>query len=377
VALPLTIQHGRSGQGTQPDAPTAGFTWIGQTCPIKLGDAVSITLDLPTSGTSRTWGDMNATWTDFLISWSGGEMGSSTRFAGVVSAVIAQEAGGVVQSWGIGCIGHQAALGNIHIKISRPAETDIARIQAIASAAGVPIIIDGATPCQLLPDTIDKDALSALHEVCGWTAGLLWEDRDGILHYGTADHRTGPAEGILPDSATLDGVRWDQGTTSLVNHLVVTFGEPQQQNTYRDDDSIAQWGFKHEEVTTKLALESDADIFGQTIIIRRAQPFWSMPGVVVYSIDCTDAQYWQLNNMSISMGVVIPVPPEPGPIGLQTVWTVEGWTEVWDAPDHQRIQFALSDRARWGAYVLRRWSGQAEHDWAYWVPYTWLQQLTA
>lgn len=376
VAMPIVITHGRAQLNTQPDAPTLAFTWLGETCPFVMGDTVQVNLDLPTAGTHRTWGDANASWTSLGIAWAGAEISRVPRFTGNIATVQALESGGKVYQWNIGAVGVQASLGSIMLDISRPAESDHARVLAIAAAAGVPLTVVGPTETQLLADNIYKDALGALQEVCAWTAGLIFQGRDGVMYYGTPDHRTGPAQGIIPDSATLDGVQWDQGVTGLVNHLVVTFGDPQTQNTYRDDDSIAQWGFRHEEQTTKLANESEANIFGQTIIIRRSQPFWSMPGVVVNSMDCTDSEYWQLNTLSMGTGVLIPVPAEPGPIGTQTTWTVEGWQEVWDDPYNQRFQFALSDRARWGAYALRIWSGMADHDYAYWVPYTWLQALS-
>lgn len=376
IAMPLVITHGRTNMGVQPDAPTASFTWLGTTCPIAIGDTIEILLDLPVAGTHRTWGDANANWGSLGISWSGAEISRVPRFTGKVATVQALEAAGDVQEWAVGCVGHQAGLGAVLVNLNRPAESDHDRVRAICAAAGIPVSIVGLVENQLLPDSIYRDALGALQEVAAWTAGLIWQSRDGTMVYGTPDHRTGPAQGILPESATLDGVEWDQGITQIVNHLVVTFGDPETQNTYRDDDSIAQWGFRHAEQSTKLALEQDADIFGQTIIIRRAQPYWSMPGVVVNSIDCTDSEYWQLNSLAVGVGVLIPIPAEPGPIGTQTTWTVEGWQEVWDTPDNQRFQFALSDRVRWGAYALRRWTGMAEHDYAYWVPFTWLQALS-
>lgn len=378
VALPLTISQGRSGAAAQPDAPTATFSWLESTVPFQLGDPVQITLDAPAGGVPNAlWGDPAVTWADIAVTWDGSQIQTVPRFTGTVATIKAVESAGPVVEWEIGCIGTMAALGRKLIDYTGHAgQTDVERIRAIGSLAGVDVgIVGDPNGIPLTADSIYRDALSAMHEICSWTGGLLWNGRDGRIYYGSPDHRTTAPQAYLPAGAILDGIEWDTTTAQIINHVVVTFGESQTQNTYRDDDSIARWGFSHVEITTKLKEQSDADVFGNTVLLRRSQPYWVMPGVVTNSEDLTDSEYWESNLISVGMGVVVPVPTDPGPAGNVAVWTAEGWQETWDTPHNQRLQFSLTDRQRWGAYALRQWSEAATFDWQYWTGYSWLQQL--
>jgi len=103
-----------------------------------------------------------------------------------------------------------------------------------------------------------------------------------------------------------------------------------------------------------------------------------MPGVMVNSEDCSPPEFYEVNLLSVGTGVILPVPETPGPItpGGVATWTVEGWVEQWDTAYTQQMQISVSDRQRWGAYVLNRWSGMAAEDWQYWADLTWLEQLT-
>lgn len=379
IGLPLVIQHGRSGTDTQPDAPQLRFIWCEPTLPLTGGNLVEVFLDLPTGGTHTAWASPDVPWSSPGYTWEGAQMGVSQRFKGRVSDIQAVEQDGNIWEWDITCTGVQAELGRKPINISRPAETDVERVQAIAAAAEVPVMIIGGDPVNLTADNIAKDALGALHEVAGWTGGLVWQGRDGTLMYGTRSHREGPAQSIIPAGAIVDGIQWATTVRDVVNHCVVTFGEPQTQNTYRDDASIAQWGFRHVEISTKLLGESEANEFGNTIIARRAQPFWAMPGIYVNSLDCSVAEHYDVNLLAVSMGVILPIQTSPAPIGVGDVevWTVEGWIETWSTPSNQQLQIAVSDRQRWGAYALNRWSEQVLHDWQFWLDNgTWLEQLT-
>lgn len=378
IGLPLTIRHGRSGTDTQPDAPELTFIWAQQDLPLTGGNIVEVFLDLPQSGTHGAWGSPDIPWGSPGYTWTGSTMAASQRFKGRVTDVRAVESNGVVYEWEIRCTGTLADLGRKPIDISRPAETDVERVMAIGAAADVTVNIVGGDPVNLTADNIAKDALGALHEVAGWTGGMIAQGRDGSIFYGTRSHREGPAQAYIPAGAILDGIQWDTTTRDILNHIVVTFGDPQTQNTYRDDVSIAQWGFRHVEISTKLLGDQEADEFGQTVLARRRDPFWTMPGIIVHSLDCSPAEHYDVNLLSISMGVILPVQNAPAPIGPGDVevWTVEGWVEQWSDPKDQVLQISVSDRQRWGAYALNRWSGQVVEDWQFWLDYgSWLEQL--
>lgn len=379
IGLPLTIRHGRSGTDTQPDAPEMTFIWAEQTVPLTEGNIVEVFLDLPKSGTHGAWGSPDIPWGSPGYTWVGATMATSQRFKGRVTDIRAVESQGIVYEYDIRCTGVLADLGRIPIDIARPAETDVERVQAIGAAAGFTVVVVGGDPVNLTADTIAKDALGALHEVASWTGGLVAQGRDGSIFYGTRSHREGPAQAYIPADAIIDGIEWTSTSRDILNHIVVTFGDPQTQNTYRDDTSIAKWGFRHVEISTKLLGESEANEFGQTVLARRRDPFWSMPGIIVHSLDCSDAEHYDVNLLAVSMGVILPVQNIPSPIGVADVevWTVEGWVEQWSDPTDQVLQIAVSDRQRWGAYALNRWSTQATEDWQFWLDNgSWLEQLT-
>ena len=378
VGLPLKIQHGRSGTSSQPDAPVATFIWADPVLPFTMGAEVVITLELPAVGTYATWGSSSAVWGDILTTWDGSTLTSTTRFTGNVVALVANELDGDVYEWEITAKGVQARLGFNQIDISRPAETDIERVQAIGQAAGVPVTVIGTDATPLLADTIFKSALSALHELAGWTGGLVAQDRDGNMVYGTPGHRAIPPVAVLPAKAILDGVVWETTADDVLNHIVVKFGDPETQNTYTDTDSQQTWGYRHVEISTKIADGAAADVFGNTVLIRHRQPFYTMSQLLVSSEDITKEQHWTVNALGVSAGVILPIEVTPAPISNVAVWTVEGWEETWNDPGIQRFQVAVSDRARWGSYVLRTWEQMAVEDWQHWLDNgTWLDLMAS
>lgn len=491
IALPLRITMGRSNTLVQPDAPTLTFDYLDTTVPVAMGSKVRVTLDLPAHGVDTSWGDGVDAWGAQLTSWGGEDIGTIDRYLGTVTAMRAVEADGVVTGWTIEATGIAAQLGNTRVDLSRPAETDIQRIEAIAAAAGVEVEIVGNDSCNLVADNIHRDALSAMHEVCISSGGIVVQVRDGRIAYGTRSHRDIDATQTIPASTIMDEIEWLQSQTEVLNHIVVGWGytppseappdqwdydpsttianpgtgdvrfsaavdqvavhrvsatgqdrarwlrhltdgstalfqetgdadntllsrlsnivdngdwfsadlelvqqegtgvgnnQPltivwspiyqQTQNTYRDDESIAKWGFRHAEIATHLATETDVNEMGNTLLTRRRDPYWEVPGIMVQSLDSTTADYRAVNEMQIGTGLLLDIPVEPGPIGQVESWSVEGWVETWDVYNVQTMQFAVSDRQRWGAYQLNRWQGMILNPWSYYQVMTWLDQLT-
>lgn len=226
VALPLTITHGRSTINQQPDSPTCEFTWLGSDLPAGMEPGAEVTVTASTSG---------------------------LRFKGHITLLKAIEEGGVVASYEVTAVGDQANLGRINVLLSRPEETDAERVTAIATAAGVPINIVGTASVTLSADSIDRDALSALHEVCESSGGLLWQDRTGAMNYGTPGHRDGSATEVLPCSAILDGVEWSNDTDLIVNHVTAKWREP----AYAPAASTALFEGSPDDFTVHLTLGVD------------------------------------------------------------------------------------------------------------------------
>lgn len=486
VALPLRITHGRSGVSTQPDAPVCAFTYLGSTPPGAVGDSLEV-LRPSSSLPTPTWGDPVAAWSDPIVTWTGREY-DAHRFAGSITSITAAESGGQVEQWLVTATGASADLGRTPVLLVRPVETDAARVQAIAAAAGVPVTVVGTTDLLLAADTIDMDALSALHQVCTSAAGLLWQRPDGGLMYGTAGHRATPATTRIACDYILDGIDWTNDVEDIINSVTVRWGEEaasnsvnsvwnyrtgtgdpgtgnvhisagllrfsridksgfdmapvlralpngttiygqekanadrwarwavtgavtdsgtyfsvpvtelessdsgypglnadlafrfnassEQQATHTDTDSIAQWGVRHVDVNTLLFSATQAAQLGLLILARRADPWWRMPGVMLWLDRVPDETMEGFERtLDVSAGVVIPVESAPSPTpGDITEWTVEGWVEQWGEDGHQ-MQLAVSERARTGDTGLRSWQQVAAGTWASWAAGTWMEQL--
>jgi len=347
IPVPLEVTHGRSSGGTQPDAPVCSFLFDGPEPPGQEGDEVTV----------ADWG--------------------SPRFYGRIVSVEAFEFGGQIVRWQVRAVGGQARLGVTPVLLTRPAESDVARVQAIATAAGVIINVAGTPGVTLAADAIDRSALAALHQVCESSAGLIWQSRDGALWYGAADHREPEPVAVVPAGAILDGVKWRRDLDAIVNHVTVKWGPEgaQTQNTHRDDASITRWGLRHVDITTLCADQVNADQLALMVLARRKNPFWTMPGIVLPMDAMTAVDRESVQSLEVGTGVLLPIGLQPdrtpAPVAA---WTVEGWQEQWDESGHTLV-LAVTDRARSSAAGLRTWETAALGTWADWAAGSWLDQL--
>jgi len=151
-----------------------------------------------------------------------------------------------------------------------------------------------------------------------------------------------------------------EGTVTNNSPMILAFdttGLSENLNeTYVDEDSVAQWGRRHADLVTRCADEQEAGVFALTVLARRSQPFWSMPGVLVPMDDVPAVQAVAINNLEVSAGVLVPVPVKPGntPAPIDQ-WAVEGWVEEF-TDDGRWLQFALSDWARFSSAILRTYA---------------------
>lgn len=378
VALPLEIVHGRSTTIVQPDAPTCSFTFLGDTPPGAVGDTVEVEVAGAADG---EWSDPDVLWTDVNVSWQG-IVGRSLRFTGHIESLRAVEVKGQIAAWTVDAIGPQARLGRIPVLLSRPEETDVDRVAAIAADAGVTVQIVGAAGPTLVADNIDRDALSALHEVAASSGAIVWQQRDGTITYGTMYRHDVMPQWRIACPMVLDGVEWTRESSPVVNHITVIYsieqGPPpaafnEQQETFRDDASIAEWGYRHLDITTLCADLADATLLATAVLARRAQPRWVMPGVVVLRDKATDAEWVPVAQLDFGHTALIDVEQTPTPTpGLMTPWTVEGWVETWE-PAGRRIQLALSEH---NLGVPRSWDDAQQENWQFWASnHSWLTAL--
>lgn len=231
IALPLSITHGRSGVVEQPDAPEASFTYLGSSFPGAVGSLVEIGVP---AGDQALWVDDRVSWVDGEYTWLGNK-DTTPKFVGSISELTAVEVLGAVVQWEVRCIGRQGALGRIPILMIRPAETDINRIQAIAAEVGYVLNVTGTSDLLLAPDTIDTNALSALHQVAASSGGMLWQGRSGDLWYGTANHRELGIQVPIDCPLILDGVAWTNDQEEIINEVTVSWG---QESASEELDSV-------------------------------------------------------------------------------------------------------------------------------------------
>ena len=349
VALPLQITHGRSSVGTQPDAPACEFVWLGSTPPGALGDQLDV--DAAVDYNPAVYDSGTVTYDDPAAVYDSDPSGDAqrARFRGLIAGLVAQELDGQVTSWRVECVGHLARLGFQPVNTVRPQETDTARVAALCAAAGVPIVVRGASTIQLVGDAVDTDLLSALHDICGSAGGLLWQTPAGHLVYGTSQHRSTDPVGVLDCEIIGDGVSWAENVEQIINRVTVSWpvGEGTQQSTFTDSQSAAQpWGVRAVTVSTMCASESDAEVLAQLILVRNAWPFWSTPSALLHGEKMTPYDSQLLALLDTSVPVLVPIPDQPGstPAALRTA-IVEGLVETWD--DKFQVQVALSDAARW------------------------------
>lgn len=371
VVMPITIKHGRSSPDRQPDSPQATLIFKGVQWAPVLGDLIEVRANIVGVDPAE-YDDPTVLYDDPRVTYDGRWVAGIHRFHGTVTDAEVAEWGGYPGHVRVTAVSLQADLGRVGVVLDRPAESDVARVQAIATAAATPITVVGNPGPTLAPDTIDKDALGALHEVCESTGGIVWSHTNGELMYGTGDHRAieDPVTAIGAH-AIISGLQWDSTVTDLVNKVTVTWGpeNAQTQKTVQDDTSIAIYGERWVKVSTMLESEEDALYLAALIMARRSFPYWWMSDIVMDSEHVNGDVEAMTSALLLRVGdaVYLPIPPDPSPAGLLAEWSVEGWQEEWPESSHLILQFAISDRARWVLTKIRTW-GEVE-------PNTWQDEL--
>lgn len=382
IVLPMQVLHGRAGTGAQPDPPQASVIWDGPDCPWKVGDSLEIwegaaytpaTYDSPTV----LWDDRTAVYDD-----DGTGQVNAPRFIGTIAGIKANSRYGAVQSWDIEAVGKQARLGFLPVTLTRPQESDIARVQALCAAVSTPVRVIGNVSLTLAAGAVDRDLLGALHEVCESTGGVLWQAMDGTLCYGTADHREALPDpvGVLPCEVINEELEWDSAVEQIVNSVSVSWGPEgaQESATHTDTESTAMsWGVRHIDLRTKCAGEADAEQLGLLILARRAWPYWGQSSVFVPLDDDMPADTSRLvSRLDIGSPLLVPIPPVPGPTPDELApVVVEGWVQVWDIGE-TTVQLSVSDQRRWVATQRRDWAEVRDGGtWDFWNDGSWLDML--
>jgi hypothetical protein len=336
VFLPLTITHGRSNLMNQPDPPSLSMVVRGRVT-WQRNDPITVTV------------------------------GGYSRFSGFVSALTTGYKGQVFVTK-IEGVGWLAKAGAVKPSIPpRPIENDVARVSAyldvFAAAFGQwQYAITGTATNQLIAQDVDggHTVLDLVHEVCESTGALFWQSRDGAVVYGTANHRVGEKSDLFLDNCdVVDGIEWVKNASMMVNRVKIKYGssDPRAEHIDQDTLSITQEGPKEVSIDSLLDSVNDATLLANLILYRRTQPYWNLPGgILVRTRDMSYEQYLRVLALDVSDEVAVRISRDPDAPENLVEWVVEGWVEEWNVEAgelHHTMQFALSDRQRFGLTGIR------------------------
>lgn len=363
IYLPISISHGRSDVTTQPDAPQINMTWLDDASAPQIGDRVHALVDLPGGASQGTYDDPVVSYDDPRVTYSGDWLSEVDRFDGYVTDRIVHEQGGQPGEVQVIAVGGHAKLGLRQVSLDRPQEDDIARVRAIADAVGIPLVTLGNPGPPLLAGLVAGTALSAIQQVCASSGGLLWQNTDGVIYYGSGDHRRiGEPLAAIGAHEILDELNWDSKIGDMINRITVSYGQPAGSVTVTDDISISLYDTREHSASTQLVDQGAADQFAALILARRAFPFAQITDIMLDSSAAPEVMQKAML-LSVSDAILLPIPADPGPTGLLAEWIVEGWQEEWSEPTLVKVQFAVSDRARFALTMLRFWSHALEQTW--------------
>jgi hypothetical protein len=167
-----------------------------------------------------------------------------------------------------------------------PSESEVARVQRIASHASFPIYIEGANTATIAPyptgDTRVSvwDLLSKLALDCN---AVLYANRNGDVVYRTRAADTGRMMvNLVPQGVLEDQLQMTQETGSIRNHVEIDYpdGQDTKTITVKDDASIAAYGKRMYSDSVLLAQPS-AQSFAERVLGLWKEPYWLMPQATV------------------------------------------------------------------------------------------------
>jgi hypothetical protein len=209
-----------------------------------------------------------------------------TRFTGIITSIDYTPA-----AIAITAVTRTEALTRVKIEpTSWPIESETARANRIATAAGIPITIEGSSTVDVIATT-DKEASRSAYQMFADLASdcdaLVFARRTGEITYRTRTASTGHTTVDLEPGATLvDDLSMTVELGDVVNKITATYGakNPDGQrptHTMTDDASIAKYGER--ETTVDLQLQDLDDVIAHCsrVLDHNALPVWHMPTATV------------------------------------------------------------------------------------------------
>lgn len=343
VVYSVTIQHGRSDIFSQPAPSTATVIIRGSSgLTLDVGDELKI----GSYGTCRFTGNI----TDLNLE----HQGDGTP---VLTAT------GIGR---LGLLGYRLTDPNDHVK-----ETVRARATRILDDSGLSYLNGGTTDLELFKpsEDIPYSCTDALQSLAEWSGATFFDTPTGLVvfeSYGvrgqTANSGNWQAQvgtfaaterawnsyptslaalELDPDNVVF-APTWRQTSTSIVNDVSITHGDPPHVDNYTDADSITAYGRRAVELTTGLDSHADADARAAQILLAQAYPRWNLGQITLRVHDLNEATRSLALALVSGSAVVVKGLPAASPSrtfgGL-----VEGWTEI-HTPGQQLLTLSLSDR---------------------------------
>lgn len=313
----------------------SGFTdgyydrYVGVVSKLVVGAPVRIVASTPTGFTD-----------DYYPIYGNGD--TLTRFTGRISAIDYTPGEASVTA-----VDASEALTRLDlVDWQRPAETELARVQAIAAAAGVTIQVDGTARSNLLADDQPSTvtAWQALQKVATDCGGVVFVDREGVIHY-RAWGTPGESITVPGDLVLLESIRTEAELGSVVNQCTVAYGPKddkgkQPEVTATDADSVQRFGTVDKRYLTRLADQADAQTMADQIVKQAGYPTWNMPTATVTFLGAEDTDIALVAPVELQDACLL----TPLPIGapfLDYQALVLGYTERLAKSDWQ-LQLHLS-----------------------------------
>lgn len=268
---------------------------------------------------------------------------TSPRFSGFIAAIDYQP-----QATSLTLITASESLTRkLLLPAAWPSETEVARVQRIATDAGIPITIEGANTAVLSSYPTGENYVSAwdlLSGVADDCHGLLYTNRTGAVIYRTRAADTGRTMVTLAPAGTLtDTLTMTTEAGSVINSVTVTYpGEPDAgEFTVEDADSIQKYGKRSQEFNVLLVQQS-AEAYAQRTLELWKQPVWLMPQanvIIKLADDHEPGSLPSLMEIDLDDEVALPqlLPSSPVPSYASRVL---GYTETLD-PTNWALTFAL------------------------------------
>lgn len=299
-------------------------TYVGVVSKLVVGAPIQVVATTPTGFTDPYVDDY-------------GDGDTLTRFTGRISAVDYRPGEAAITA-----VDASEALTRIDLtEWQRPAETDHARVQAIAEACGVTITIQGKDTTNLLADDQPigtATAWSLLQRIAQDCGAVVYVDRAGTLTYSCWDDK-GQAVVVPGDTVILDSLQMQSELGGIVNQATVRYGVKddkgnQPQIVVRDEDSIRDYGVVDKAFTTRLADQADAQTMANQVVKQAARPTWNMPRCTVTFLGAPDVVVSQVAPMEVQDQAQIGPMPTAAPF-LDYQALVLGYTETLALNDWQ------------------------------------------